>query len=101
MLAWRVRSVFAPGQARDILISYDGSNVSLYMDGKKEARVYHLSPGANVFAVNAGDKLWLAEVERVLLEEAFKRHGTKTDAAAAVGLTREGFRMKLIRMGID
>src|SRR5258708_9432106 len=46
MLAWRVRSVFAPGQTRDILISYDGSNVSLYMDGKKEARVYHLSPGA-------------------------------------------------------
>src|SRR6266853_3211648 len=46
MLAWRVRSVFAPGQTRDILISYDGSNVSVYMDGKKEARLYHLSPGA-------------------------------------------------------
>jgi glycopeptide antibiotics resistance protein len=46
MLAWRVRSVFAPGQTRDILISYDGSNVSLYVDGKKEARVFPLSPGA-------------------------------------------------------
>jgi len=46
MLAWRVRSVFAPGQARDILISYDGSNVSLYVNGKKETRIYHLSPGA-------------------------------------------------------
>jgi hypothetical protein len=46
MLAWRVRSVFAPGQTRDILISYDGSNVSLYVNGKKEARVFYLSPGA-------------------------------------------------------
>ncbi len=37
LLAWRVRSVFAPGQTRDLLISYDGSNVSLYVNGKKEA----------------------------------------------------------------
>jgi glycopeptide antibiotics resistance protein len=46
LLAWRLRGVFAPGQTRDILISYDGSNVSLFMDGKKETWVYHLSPGA-------------------------------------------------------
>jgi VanZ family protein len=45
-LAWRVRNVFAPGQTRDILVSYDGSNVSLYVDGKKETRVYSLGPGA-------------------------------------------------------
>jgi VanZ family protein len=59
LLAWRVRSVFAPGQTRDILISYDGSNVSLYVNGKKEARVLHLSPGAalvhNFARVRASD----------------------------------------------
>jgi VanZ family protein len=42
----RVRGIFATGQARDILVSYDGSNVSLYVDGKKTRRVYYLSPGA-------------------------------------------------------
>jgi len=46
LLAWHVRGVFASGQTRDILVSYDGSNVSLYVDGKKEARVYSLGPGA-------------------------------------------------------
>jgi glycopeptide antibiotics resistance protein len=44
----RVMGVFAVGQARDILISYDGSDVSLYVDGKKERRVHHLSPGASL-----------------------------------------------------
>ena len=44
-LTWRVRDVFANGQPRDILVSSDGSNVSLYVDGKK-LRNYHLSPGA-------------------------------------------------------
>jgi VanZ family protein len=42
----RVKDIFAAGQARDILVSYDGSDVSLYVDGKKERRVYYLSPGA-------------------------------------------------------
>ncbi len=45
-LAWRVRGIFSPGQTRDILVSYDGSSVSLFVDGKKETRVYYLSPGA-------------------------------------------------------
>jgi glycopeptide antibiotics resistance protein len=45
LLAWHVRGVFASGQTRDILVSYDGSNVSLYVDGKKETRVYSLGPG--------------------------------------------------------
>jgi hypothetical protein len=45
-LTWRVRGVFVPGQARNILVSSDGSNVSLYVDGKKASRNYHLSPGA-------------------------------------------------------
>ena len=45
-LTWRVRGVFVPGQPRDILVSSDGSNVSLYLDGQKASRNYHLSPGA-------------------------------------------------------
>ena len=45
-LGWRVRDVFSPGEPRDILVSYDGSNVSLYVNGKKEPRVFSLSPGA-------------------------------------------------------
>ena len=45
-LTYRVRGAFVPGQPRDILVSSDGSNVSLYMDGKKASRNYHLSPGA-------------------------------------------------------
>ena len=45
-LAWYIQGVFATGQVRDILISYDGSDVSLYVDGRKQTRVYYLSPGA-------------------------------------------------------
>jgi glycopeptide antibiotics resistance protein len=41
-----VRDIFVAGQVRDILVSYDGSDVSLYVDGKKEPRVFYLSPGA-------------------------------------------------------
>jgi glycopeptide antibiotics resistance protein len=48
-LAWHVRGVFIPGETRDLLISSDGSNVSLYVNGKKEARVYSLSAGAALF----------------------------------------------------
>ena len=46
VLVWRVRGIFAPGETRDILVSYDGSSLSLFVDGKKETRVYYLSPGA-------------------------------------------------------
>jgi len=49
LLAWRVRGIFTAGQTRDILVSYDGSSVSLFVDGKKETRVYYLSPGAALF----------------------------------------------------
>jgi hypothetical protein len=37
--------VFAVKQPRDILFSYDGSNLSLYIDGKAERRTYTLGPG--------------------------------------------------------
>jgi DNA-binding protein Fis len=43
--------------------------------------------------------LW--DLERILMEEAIQRYWTKTEAAQAVGLTREGYRRKLIRMGLD
>lgn len=45
-LNFRARGVFAAGQPRDILVSNDGSNISLYVDGKKAPRIYRLSPGA-------------------------------------------------------
>jgi hypothetical protein len=38
--------VFAPNQRRDILVSYDGSNVAVYIDGKRDPRRYELTPGA-------------------------------------------------------
>jgi DNA-binding protein Fis len=41
------------------------------------------------------------EWEYLLVDEAMNRYQNKTHAAAAVGLTREGFRKKLIRMGIS
>jgi hypothetical protein len=42
---WRISDVFAIQQPRDILFSYDGSNLSLYIDGKEERRAYPLGPG--------------------------------------------------------
>jgi glycopeptide antibiotics resistance protein len=47
-LNWNVRGVFAPGKVRDILVSYDGSTASLYVDGEKIFPSYHLSPGAGL-----------------------------------------------------
>jgi len=48
LLTWYVPNIFAANQRRDILYSYDGSNVSLYIDGKKEPRVYRLGPGTGL-----------------------------------------------------
>jgi hypothetical protein len=44
-LAWTVPDVFAAGQPRNILYTYDGSNLSLFIDGKKEEHPYNLGPG--------------------------------------------------------
>jgi hypothetical protein len=44
-LAWIIPGVFAAGESRDILYTYDGSSLSLFIDGKKEARPYTLGPG--------------------------------------------------------
>jgi VanZ like family len=50
-LAWYIPNVFAPNQARSILYSYDGSSLSLYIDGKPEAIRYQLGPGAGLARV--------------------------------------------------
>ena len=41
-----LRNIFEPRRVRDLLVSYDGADVSLYVDGKKMPRVYAFSPGA-------------------------------------------------------
>jgi glycopeptide antibiotics resistance protein len=46
LLAWYIPGVFAGEQVRDILVSYDGSNISVYVNGKRVRQVYYLSPGA-------------------------------------------------------
>jgi VanZ family protein len=43
-LTWTLSGVFARKQPRDILFSYDGSNLSLYIDGREERRTYRLGP---------------------------------------------------------
>jgi glycopeptide antibiotics resistance protein len=45
ILAWYVPNVFTDTQARDILYSYDGTDLSLYINGKKSVRPYRLGPG--------------------------------------------------------
>jgi hypothetical protein len=46
LLAWHVPDVFKVAETRDILYSYDGSNLSLYIDGKLQPSPYRLGPGA-------------------------------------------------------
>jgi hypothetical protein len=45
-LDFKASHVFAPDQMRTILVSYDGSNVSIYVDGNKSPVPYSLGPGA-------------------------------------------------------
>jgi hypothetical protein len=35
-LAWNIPNVFAVNQARDILFSYDGSDLALFLDGREQ-----------------------------------------------------------------
>jgi hypothetical protein len=46
ILAWYYPKIFAAGRTRDILYTYDGSNLSLFIDGKQETLIYRLGPGA-------------------------------------------------------
>jgi VanZ like family len=45
ILAWYVPNVFTDTQKRDILYSYDGADLSLYINGRKIRRPYRLGPG--------------------------------------------------------
>jgi hypothetical protein len=45
-MAWQVPNIFEVGQARDLLLSYDGLDLALYVDGQRERRAYQLGPGA-------------------------------------------------------
>ena len=45
-LTLTIPDVFIVHQARRILVSYDGANLSLYIDGQKDPRRYELTPGA-------------------------------------------------------
>ena len=59
LLAWVVPGVFTAGGTRDILYSYDGSNLSLFIDGKQELLTYRLGVGTalakSVRLIKAGE----------------------------------------------
>ena len=46
LLFLNIPDVFARDQLRDILVSYDGSNLSVYINGRRDPRRYELTPGA-------------------------------------------------------
>ena len=48
VLAWYVPGIFAAGQQRDIVASYDGSDAFIYVNGKAVATTYRLGPGASL-----------------------------------------------------
>ncbi len=45
-IAFNVPKALAPNQLRNILYSYDGADLSLYVDGKRAGFPYRLGPGA-------------------------------------------------------
>jgi hypothetical protein len=45
ILAWYFPGVFSVGRTRDILYTYDGSNLALFIDGKDVTLTYRLGPG--------------------------------------------------------
>jgi glycopeptide antibiotics resistance protein len=47
-LAWNFPQVFVDHRMHDILYSYDGSELILTLDGKKEDLIYKLGPGASL-----------------------------------------------------
>jgi len=48
ILGWNVAGVFKAGQTRDILFTYDGSDLSLFVDGVKAPHIYRLGPGVGL-----------------------------------------------------
>jgi hypothetical protein len=47
-LAWNIPDIFLARQPRDILFSYNGSNLSLYINGRKDLHTYDLGPGTRL-----------------------------------------------------
>jgi VanZ family protein len=47
-LVWKVPRVFIAGQPRDLLFSYDGSRLALFVDGKPWGGFYHLGPATRL-----------------------------------------------------
>ena len=45
ILAWNFPGVFTAGRTRDILYTYDGADLSLFLDGKQEPLTYRLAAG--------------------------------------------------------
>jgi VanZ like family len=62
ILAWNFPGVFTAGRTRDILYTYDGSNLSLFLDGEQEPVTYRLSVGTalakTVRRVKAAELEW-------------------------------------------
>jgi VanZ family protein len=48
LLAWNIPNIFFAGQPRSILLSYNGSNLSLFVDGLRDFHVYTLGPGVRL-----------------------------------------------------
>jgi VanZ family protein len=51
ILGWYIPNVFSDTQARNLLYSYDGSDLSLFINGKKSSRLYRLGPGTSLARV--------------------------------------------------
>jgi hypothetical protein len=47
-LAWNIPDIFLARQPRDILFSYNGSNLLLYINGRKDLHTYDLGPGTRL-----------------------------------------------------
>ena len=48
ILTWSIPHVFNVGQARDILFSYDGADLALFIDGVMQPPIYRLGPGTGL-----------------------------------------------------
>jgi hypothetical protein len=44
-MAWHIPNVFEVDQPRDVVVSWDGSDLAVYVDGNKERRTYELGAG--------------------------------------------------------
>lgn len=45
-MSWIIPTTFAANEMRDMLLSFDGANLNLFIDGQRRGRTYELGPGA-------------------------------------------------------